>query len=133
MKQQRGTILLVDDDRHVLASMADWLRLQGYQVDTATNRVEAVAALDRKEYDVLLVDIRLGEDDGFDVLTHARQRYPATAVIMITGYGSVESAVEAIRAGAFDFLTKPLIDEELEMAIARALHQQEVLAENMNL
>ena len=129
----KGTLLLVDDDRHVLASMAEWLREQGYQVDAAASRAEALAALGRKSYDVVLPDIRLGDGDGFDILAHCRQHHPASAVIMITGYGSVEAAVEAIRAGAFDFLTKPLIDEELEMAIHRALNQRKVLEENRNL
>ena len=66
-------------------------------------------------------------------LAHCRKNYPATAVIMITGYGTVEAAVEAIRLGAFDFLTKPLIDEELLMAIERALNQQKVIEENKTL
>ena len=113
--------------------MADWLRDQGYTVDTASSCSAAVAALERRGFDVLLVDIRLGEGDGFDVLHHARKKHPLTAVIMITGYGTVESAVEAIRAGAFDFLTKPLIDQELEVAIERALNQRQVLEENKNL
>jgi DNA-binding NtrC family response regulator len=128
--KQRGTLLLVDDDRHVLASMADWLREQGYQTDTAAGLTEANAAIDRKTYDLMLVDIRLGNDDGFDVLAHCRQKQPAAAVIMITGYGTVEAAVEAIRLGAFDFLTKPLIDDELQLAIERALNQQKVIEEN---
>jgi DNA-binding NtrC family response regulator len=126
----RGTLLLVDDDRHLLASMADWLREQGYQTDTAAGLSEATAAIDRKGYDLVLADIRLGDDDGFDVLAYCRQKQPAAAVIMITGYGTVESAVEAIRLGAFDFLTKPLIDEELQLAIGRALDQRKVMEEN---
>jgi DNA-binding NtrC family response regulator len=130
---RKGSLLLVDDDRHVLHSMADWLREQGYQVDVATGRAEALAAVGRKSYEVALVDIRLGDGDGFDVLAHCRQHFPATAVIMITGYGTVEAAIEGIRAGAFDFLTKPLIDEELEMAIQRAVSQREVLEENKTL
>jgi DNA-binding NtrC family response regulator len=130
---KRGTLLLVDDDRHVLASMADWLREQGYELDTASSRAEAVAAVDRKAYDLVLADIRLGDGDGFDILAHCRENHPDISVIMITGYGSVESAVEAIRAGAFDFLTKPLIDEELDMAIHRALNQRMVIEENNNL
>ena len=121
-----GTLLLVDDDRHLLGSMADWLREQGYATDTASSLAEGVAAVDRKSYQLALVDIRLGDGDGFDLLTHCRKSCPATAVIMITGYGTVEAAIEAIRLGAFDFLTKPLIDEELRMAIERAMNQQKV-------
>jgi DNA-binding NtrC family response regulator len=129
----KGSLLLVDDDRHVLASMADWLRSLGYQVDTASGCAEAKAAMSRRGFEVILADIRLEDGDGFDVLAYARQHLPAASVILITGYGTVESAVEAIRAGAFDFLTKPLIDAELEMAIGRALHQREVIEENRSL
>ena len=86
-----------------------------------------------KPYNLALVDIRLGNDDGFDLLAHCRKNHPATAVMMITGYGTVEAAIEAIRLGAFDFLTKPLIDEELLMAIERALSQQKVIEENKTL
>jgi len=125
-----GTLLLVDDDRHVLNSMADWLRDQGHQVDTAAAFSEAIAAVDRKTYDLALVDIRLRDGDGFQILSHCRKNHPQTAVIMITGYGSVDTAVEAIRLGAFDFLTKPLIDEELDLAIERALKQRELCEEN---
>jgi len=129
----RARLLLVDDDRQVLASMADWLTDQGYQTDTAVCLSEAFGALGRKTYDLVLADIRLGEEDGFELLAHCREQYPAVSVIMITGYGTVEAAVEAIRAGAFDFLTKPLIDEELLMAIQRALNQRQVIEENKNL
>ncbi len=129
----KASLLLVDDDRHVLHSMATWLREQGYPLDTAASRAEALAAVGRRKYDVALVDIRLGDGDGFDVLAWCRQHAPATAVILITGYGTVDAAVEAIRAGAFDFLTKPLIDEELQMAIQRAATQQEVIQENKTL
>jgi len=128
-----GTLLLVDDDRRVLESMADWLRDQGYKVDVASSVQGGCAAVDKKNYDLVLVDIRLGEGDGFDLLAHCRKNHPEATVILITGYGTVETAVEAIRAGAFDLLTKPLIDEELELAIERALHQRTVIEENKNL
>lgn len=113
--------------------MADWLREQGYATDTAASLAEGLAAVDRKTYDLVLADVRLSDGDGFDLLAHCRQHHPNVSVIMITGYGTVESAVEAIRNGAFDFLTKPLIDDELEMAIERALSQREVLEENKTL
>jgi len=132
MKTQ-GNLLLVDDDRQVLSSMAQWLREQGYKVDTAATLAEGTLAIDRKAYDLALIDIRLNDEDGFDLLVHSRRTRPETSVIMLTGYGSVESAVEAIRQGAFDFLTKPLIDEELKMAIHRALNQRKVIEENKNL
>ncbi len=129
----KGILLLVDDDRQVLASMADWLRSQGYELDTAQNCEQARAAFARRAYNVALVDVRLPDGDGFDLLAEFREKRPSTSVIMITGYGTVDSAIDAIRAGAFDYLTKPLIDDELEMAIHRALTQRKVLEENESL
>jgi DNA-binding NtrC family response regulator len=130
---KKGSLLLVDDDRQVLESMADWLRQQGYRLDVAATCQEALAALRKKSYDLLLADIRLADGDGFDLLRFCRENLPGISTIMMTGYGTVETAVEAIRAGAYDFLTKPLIDEELELAIDRALNQREVIEENKNL
>lgn len=128
-----GSLLLVDDDRHVLDSMASWLRLQGLDVDTATGRAEAIAMVDGRRYDIVLSDIRLGDGDGFDVLAYCRQNHPQSTVILITGYGTVEIGIEALRVGAFDLLTKPLIDEELLVAIDRALSQRRVIEENQQL
>ncbi|MBI1248615.1 response regulator [bacterium] len=129
----QAQLLLVDDDRHVLESMGSWLREIGYGVDQAANLNQAIALLDQQSYDLVLADVRLGEEDGFDVLRHCRTNYPGLTVIMITGYGTVETGIEALRAGAFDLLTKPLIDEELEMAIQRALSQRKVMQENLQL
>ena len=128
-----GKLLLVDDDRQVLDSMAGWLREQGFQVDVAGRVAQAIEMVDKKVYDLALVDLRLGEEDGFDVLQHCRENHPDLTVILITGYATVETGVEAVRAGAFDLLTKPLIDEELLLAIDRALSQREVMAENEKL
>ncbi len=129
----KATLLLVDDDRHLLQSMAVWLREQGYKVDTGTSVQDARRELTQRGYDVAIIDIRLPDGDGFEVLRFAKERYPEMPVILITGYGTVDLAVEAIRAGAFDFLTKPLIDEELQFSIERALNQRRVIEENKNL
>ena len=126
-------LLLIDDDRHLLDSMASWLRERGYQVCAASGFREAVDQLKQRTFDLVLADVRLNDGDGFDVLAHCRKMPAPTAVILLTGYGTVETAIDALRAGAFDLLTKPLIDEELEMAIQRALSQQKVLEENQNL
>jgi DNA-binding NtrC family response regulator len=130
---KHGTLLLVDDDRLVLDAMASWLRQQGHEVLTATGRGPALAELERQPVDLVLADVRLGDGDGFEILAHCRQHHPQATVILITGYATVETGIEALRAGAFDLLTKPLIDEELSMAIDRALAQREVVAENQKL
>ncbi|TWT88783.1 Transcriptional regulatory protein ZraR [Pseudobythopirellula maris] len=126
-------LLLVDDDFQVLESMADWLRDQGYDLDTAGGSGEASELLAKERYDLLLADIRLGDGDGFDLLEKTVRTAPHTQVILMTGYGTADSAIDAVRAGAFDYLTKPLIDDELLMAIERALSQRKVIEENTEL
>ena len=131
MKQ--GTLLLVDDDRLLLDSMADWLRQQGYEVTTAAGRETAIVELSKRPFELVLADLRLADGDGFEVLAHCKKNYPKTTVVLITRYATIETGIEALRAGAFDLLTKPLIDDELSMAIDRALTQREVIAENQKL
>lgn len=126
-------ILLVDDDRHVLDSMGSWLREVGYAVTTSPGYHDAVTQLAERKFDLVLTDVRLQDGDGFDVLRHVQRTQPELTVILITGYGTADDAVEAMRLGAFDMLTKPLIDRELELAINRALSQRQVLAENEKL
>lgn len=129
----RGSLLLVDDDRSILDSMAQWLREQDYEVTEAASQREALAALSRERFDLVLADVRLPDGDGFEILAYSRQQQPNASVILLTGYGTVETGIEALRAGAFDMLTKPLIDEELLVAINRALSQRQVIAENEQL
>jgi two-component system, NtrC family, response regulator AtoC len=127
------SLLLVDDDRNLVQSMAEWLGEQGFATFSATNIAAAEKILAREKIDVALVDVRLGNEDGFDLLSSCRKRNSDLTVIMMTGYGNIDMGVEAIRAGAFDLLTKPLIDDELLMSIDRAISQHEVIEENRNL
>ena len=133
MSHHLASILLVDDDRHVLDSMSQWLRTKNYRVDTARDLNTATSQVDSKKYDLVICDVRLGDDDGFDVLAHCQRTHPGLTVILVTGYGTVETGVEALRAGAFDLLTKPILDQELEVSIERALSQREVIRENRTL
>ncbi len=127
------SILLVDDDRHLLDSMTHWLRSQGYQIRPAAGLQEAIGHLVDNSYDLVVADIRLQDGDGFDLLEYCCQEKPGMPVILFTGYGTVETGIEALRAGAFDLLTKPILDQELEMSISRALSQKRVIQENENL
>ena len=126
-------LLLVDDDRHVLESMSDWLRGQGYQLDASSGYSDALERLRQKSFDLVLADVRLRDGDGFDLLEQCRRNWPNSQVVLMTGYGSPDGAIEAIRAGAFDYVTKPLIDNELLMTIERAISQRNVKQENVNL
>lgn len=127
------SILLVDDDQHLAQSMAEWLREQGFDVGTAGGIEDAKRQLRRRPFDVLLTDWRLGGDDGLDLVRESCKRYPETTVLVMTGYATPDTAVAAVRAGAFDLLTKPLIDDELILAIERAVSQREIARENETL
>jgi len=123
-------ILVVDDDELILTSLSEFLRLEGYEAETAASFQQASAHLAAETFEVVIADVSMPEVGGFELLKMIRNRYPDTAVIMITGYGTIESAVEAIKHGAFDYLTKPIIDDEIKLVIERALRQQHLMAEN---
>ncbi len=126
-------ILIVDDDQHLLQSMGLWLQDLGFKTSLAANLQTAEKHLAKQPIDLALVDLRLGSGDGFDVLRFCKQHYPNVVVLLMTGYATVETGVEAIREGAFDLLTKPLIDDEILLAFERALSQQKVIEENEQL
>ena len=126
----QGSLLVVDDDRHICEAMADYLRSLGHRTETATSCKEAIARVKEFNFEVVLCDVNLPDDDGFTVLNWVVENKPETSVILLTGYGTIESAVEAIRIGAFDYLTKPVIDDELNFSIQRALGQRKIVEEN---
>lgn len=129
----QGSLIVVDDDRHICEAMADYLRSFGHRTETA---MTCRAALDRiKEFNfqVVICDVNLPDQDGFQLLEWVTANKPDTSVILLTGYGTIESAVEAIRLGAFDYLTKPVIDDELNFSIQRALGQRQIVEENKKL
>mgnify|MGYP005655169357 FL=1 len=126
-------LLLVDDDQLLLESMGAWLKTQGYEVFEAASVSEAKRFLGQFKFDVALVDLRYGDGDGFEILAACQQQSHDMPVLLMTGYASAETGVEALRAGASDLLTKPIIDEELSVALDRAVHQGKVIRENANL
>ena len=126
-------LLLVDDDRHLAESMAEWLREQGMMVDVAGSLEAGRGKLGSNAYELLITDLRLEDGDGFDLIGWVKKNRPQTAVLVVTGFATPETAVQAVRAGAFDLLTKPLIDEELSLAINRALAHRNIEAENAKL
>lgn len=126
-------ILLVDDDQHLLHSLGQWLGDEGFDTMLAHDTASAHKALANREFDLAFIDLRLGDEDGMKLLEHCKRHHPNVVVILMTGYATVDTGVEAIRAGAFDLMTKPLIDEEILIAIDRATSQQKVLEENEQL
>lgn len=128
-----GSLLVVDDDRHICEAMADYLRSLGHRTETSVNCRDAMTRMKEFNFDAVICDVNLPDQDGFQLLEWAVQAKPDTAVILLTGYGTIESAVEAIRLGAFDYLTKPVIDDELNFSIQRALGQKKIVEENKKL
>lgn len=133
MSDRKPRIFVVDDDRIILDSLQEMLALEGYDVAGATGLADALTNLEKRSADVVITDINLSGGDGFELLQVIRRRWPETVVIMITGYGTIESAVEAIKMGAYDYLTKPIIDDELRLVVERALSQQSLILENNEL
>ena len=129
----QGSLLVVDDDRQLLESMSDWLRSHGLTVATSSGYGDALEQLSKQQFEMLLVDVRLPDGDGFDLLELVRRNHPETHVILMTGYGDPDAAVEAVRAGAADYLTKPLISDELLLVIERVFNERRVIQENQQL
>jgi len=132
-EEAKARILLVDDDRIVLESLCGLLAADGYDISTASDVASAMTALDAAPFNLVITDVSMPTCDGFELLRRVRARHEDIQVILMTGYGTIESAVEAIKQGAYDYLTKPVIDDDVRMAVQRALARQELLAENRNL
>ena len=126
MSSDKIPMLVLDDDPIVLRSLTEFLTLEGYHVRSAQTLAEAMEFLERERFRIVMTDVRLPEGSGFDLLQRIRALNLSTAVIMLTGYGSIQDAVRAIKMGAFDYVTKPISDDEVNLAIERALQQQKL-------
>jgi signal transduction histidine kinase len=118
------SVLVVDDEESVATTIKAILKMDGHDVTAVTSGREAVRLLNERQYDVVLTDLRLGDIDGVDVLKEVQRTSPDTAAIMLTGYASLESAVAALRSGAYDYLMKPSDVEELRATVNRAIERR---------
>jgi len=118
------SILLVDDDSAFRHVMSGELRRMGYEVTTAASGEDAVASLERQEPEIVLLDLRLPGMDGLATLKAIRTRVPSAEVIMLTGHGSIDTAIESIRDGAFDYVTKPCPLDEIQIRVQRAIERR---------
>lgn len=131
----KAHILVIDDDPIVADSIAEFFIAEGHAAVSVYSPSEALSEFRRAEssgkpYQVAMCDINLPEMGGLDLLREVIKAHAQVSVIMLTGYGTVESAVQALRSGAVDFLTKPIVDEELRISLERALRQHELKREN---
>ncbi|PIQ84718.1 MAG: hypothetical protein COV75_00710, partial [Candidatus Omnitrophica bacterium CG11_big_fil_rev_8_21_14_0_20_63_9] len=120
---ERNRILVVDDDPLIRGSLYEILRGQRFDVEMASDGAEALDHLKRRPFQLVITDWKMPQVDGLSLLNYIKTQYPDVNVVLITGFGNISSAVEAIRQGAFDYLTKPIQPEELEATIQRALTQ----------
>jgi len=121
LKSGQKNILVVDDDMSVRTTFSSVLRQEGYRVTAVKNGYEAIKAIDEESFDLALVDLRMPGMDGIEVLEKIKSRRPQTRVIIFTGYGSITTAVEAMRKGATDYLNKPFFPHELKAGVKKAL------------
>jgi len=128
-----GRILVVDDEQIVVQSCLRILSGSGFQVDAAHDGLEAVSMIGNNGYDIVILDIKMPKMDGMEVLQRVKEAHPDIDVIMITGLHEIETAVQAMKLGAFDYLPKPFDPEELELVVARAYERRTLLQENLNL
>ncbi len=126
-------ILLVDDEPSILSVLSVLLKAEGHVVTPVDNGEKAMELFKSSKFDLMISDIRMKPIDGITLLHAARDAQPTMAVLMVTGYGSVETAVEAMKLGAFDYITKPFKVDEMLITVQRALDYNKTLSENVNL
>jgi DNA-binding NtrC family response regulator len=126
-------ILVVDDEEIVLRSCVRILAGGDYQVDTAQDGLEALRKIDENHLDVLILDIMMPKLDGLEVLRRVKESHPDIDVIMVTGLSQIDTAVQSMKLGAFDYLSKPFDPDELKLVVQRALERRRLLQENFNL
>ena len=133
MDKSRINILVVDDERGLCAGIQEALRREGYSVDAANDGLAALRLVGERLYNLILTDMKMPEMNGLQFLQAAKERSRDTLFILMTAYGTVESAVEAMKAGAYDYLAKPLDLQRLRTLVLKALEFQAVTAENHEL
>jgi len=127
------SILIVEDEKILRISLADALKEEGYTVLVATNGKEALAAIKQGIFSVIITDIRLPDISGMEILRKSMEIAAAVPVVMMTGYGNIKDAVESMRIGAFDYITKPFDLEEMFVTVSKALEVNAITEENIRL
>jgi DNA-binding NtrC family response regulator len=131
MSRERTRILIVDDEEIVRESLSAWLEKDGYTLATAQDGETALERVRNERWSILLVDLKMPGIDGLQVLEQARKLQPDAAAVIMTAYATVDSAVEAMKLGAYDYLVKPFDPEELSLMIQKIVSQQALVRENV--
>jgi len=126
-------ILVIDDEKVICHSLEKVLKKEGYRVETAQTAKEGMDQMKQAYFPLIFLDLKLPDENGMDVLRRVREEQPDTLVIIITGYASVQSAVEAMKLGAYDYLSKPFTPDEIRVVIRRAVEKLDLTMENVYL
>ena len=126
-----GDILIVDDERSMREFLAIFLRRAGHRVEAAAGGAEGLTALRGREWDVVITDLRMPEVGGLEILAEAKKLHPETQVVVVTAFATTETAIAAMKAGAYDYLTKPFKVDEVGMVVERALERRVLHRENL--
>lgn len=128
----KGRILIIDDEDIVRTSCKRMLEPEGYETETAKSGQEGILLLSRRSFDLVLTDLKMPDMDGIEVLRNIKEIKPDTEVIILTGYGTVNTAVKAIKIGAFDYIEKPFSPDELLALLSKALEKKKLAMENLS-
>ena len=126
-------ILIVDDETIVRESLGSWFREEGYSVDVAASAREALEKLTINAWDIFLLDIRMPGMDGLELQRKIKESHPDSTIIIMTAYASVETAVEAMKQGAYDYIVKPFDPDDLEHLVRNAIERKHLVSENIQL
>ncbi len=126
-------ILVVDDEPLVRKSLYEVLRGDGYVASMASNGEEALSKIKEKGFDIVIADMKMPKMDGIKLHKEVKSNFPHIEMVLITGYGNVETAVEAMKIGAFDYVTKPIVDNEIKIVISKIIERNKLIQENVNL
>lgn len=129
-ENKKYKILVVDDEPLIRESLYEILRIEGYSVQMAQSGQEAVKLIQSSTFDIVVTDYKLPKMSGMELLEIIKKDYSKIEVIMITGYGSIETAVEAMKKGAYDYITKPINDNEIKIVIKKIVEKMQIVAEN---
>jgi DNA-binding NtrC family response regulator len=126
-------ILIVDDEPLIRESLFEILRIEGYRVQMAASAEEAMKTLEAEFFDIVITDYKLPGNNGLKLLAEIKKNYLRTEVILITGYGTIEMAVDAMKMGAYDYVTKPINDSEFQLTIQKIVEKRQIIDENEEL
>jgi response regulator RpfG family c-di-GMP phosphodiesterase len=130
---EKSRILVVDDEKLIREVLADFLSLEGFVVRTAEDGAAAVAELNRSRYDMVISDLKMPNMGGLELLKEVATRFPETLTVIMTGFGTVETAIDAMKRGAYDYILKPFKVEEIVHIVQRGIEKRRLSAENLRL